>query len=216
MRDKPAQPDRSPKRSRARRPARRQPRAAQAMLRLEPLGNHRFAFKAPPCARERDLDLEEVQAMIAAGETEIARDELLYLVADCRAFLEAHNLLGDLALQAADLAVARGHYGFAYELGLASLPSGFRGTLPAGRNYNVQFFRAGLGLARCLLARGKAEAAGQVARQLARFDPSEKNVQAMLRALRARQPPGAAASNAARSAAADGARQVNPASTGPK
>ena len=37
--------------------------------------------------------------MIEADELDIARDELLYLVADCPGFIEAHNLLAMLALE---------------------------------------------------------------------------------------------------------------------
>src|SRR5579885_674751 len=63
-------------------------------LKLRRLDGNRYSFTPPVCAFDRKEDIEEVQQMIAAGELEIARDELLYLVSDCRAFLEAHNLLG--------------------------------------------------------------------------------------------------------------------------
>ena len=77
-------------------------------------------------------------------------------MSDCRAFLEAHNLLGELALEEGNTPVAQGHFGFAYEIGIDSLPPGFRGRLPADREYNAPFFLAGRGLARCLIARGLA------------------------------------------------------------
>lgn len=191
MRNKP-RPHAEQRRNRQGRPAsKRGASAAPALLRLEALGKNRFAFRPPHCAGERDADLKEVRAMISAGEEEIARDELLYLVADCRAFLEAHNMLGDLALRAADLAVARGHFGFAYELALASLPKGFRGRLPADRHYNRQFFRAGVGLARCLIARGRPREAQEVLDRLAGFDAREENVQLLLRSLQRGQEPAA-------------------------
>lgn len=75
---------------------------------------------------DRDLDLVEVHNMIAGAELEIARDELLYLVADCRGFLEAYCILAELALEEGDIPLAKGHYGFAYENGLDALPRGFR------------------------------------------------------------------------------------------
>lgn len=118
--------------------------------------------------------------MIEAGEHEIARDELLYLVSDCRAFLDAHNLLGELALEENDIALARGHFGFAYEIGIDSLPPGFRGTLPAGRAYNRAFFLAGRGLARCLISLGQNDAGREVLERLARFDPRDPDVRGLL------------------------------------
>jgi len=118
--------------------------------------------------------------MIAGGEPEIARDELLYLVADCRAFLEAHNLLGELALEEEDIALARGHYGFGYEIGMLSLGKDFRGILPARRDYNPEFFLAGRGLARCLIARGQRREGRDVLEQLARLDPREELVRGLL------------------------------------
>jgi hypothetical protein len=156
------------------------PGANPTRLQLKRLDGNRFAFQPPICAVDRREDLDEVHTMIAGGELEIARDELLYLVGDCRGFLEAHNLLGELALEEEDLALARGHFGFAYEIGLDSLPKGFRGILPANRDYNKPFFLAGRGLARCLIARGKRAEGREVLKQLARFDPREETVQALL------------------------------------
>lgn len=156
-------------------------------LKLRRLDGNRFAFQPPVCAFDRREDLEEVQQMIAAGELEIARDELLYLVSDCRGFLEAHNLLGELALEEEDISLARGHYGFAYEIGLDSLPAGFRGILPAKRDYNRAFFLAGRGLARCLIARGKDQEGRAVLVQLARFDPQEEHVKSLLKELDERE-----------------------------
>ena len=158
-------------------------KANPARLKLRRLDGNRFAFLAPVCAFDRQEDIEEVQTMIAAGELEIARDELLYLVSDCRGFLEAHNLLGELALEEEDISLARGHFGFAYEIGLDSLPPGFRGILPAKRDYNRAFFLAGRGLARCLIARGQHKEGRDVLVQLAKFDPQEEHVKSLLKEL---------------------------------
>ena len=149
-------------------------------LRLRRLDRNRFALAAPSCARDREEDLDEVRRMIIADEREIARDELLYLVADCRAFLAAHNLLGELALELGDVPLARGHYGFAYEVGLESLGDGFQGILPAGLDYNSEFFLAGRGLARCLIATGRREEGRGVLQFLARLDPREADVRTLL------------------------------------
>ena len=157
-----------------------------ARLKLRRLDGNCYSFTPPVCAFDRKEDIEEVQQMITAGELEIARDELLYLVSDCRAFLEAHNLLGELALEEEDISLARGHFGFAYEIGLDSLPAGFRGTLPAKRDYNRAFFLAGRGLARCLIARGQTKEGRAVLAQLAKFDPQEEHVKSLLKELDAR------------------------------
>lgn len=156
------------------------PDEASARLVLKRLDGNRFAFQTPICARDRKEDLDEVQQMIAGSELEIARDELLYLVSDCRAFLEAHNRLGELALEENDVRLAQGHFGFAYEIGLDSLPPGFRGILPANRDYNRAFFLAGRGLARCLIARGLKDKGREVLMQLSRFDPREETVKSLL------------------------------------
>jgi hypothetical protein len=151
-----------------------------ARLKLIRIDGNRFSFQVPVCAFDRKEDLDEVHQMIAGGELEIARDELLYLVSDCRAFLEAHNLLGELALEENDIPLSQGHFGFAYEIGLDSLPPGFRGILPANRDYNRAFFLAGRGLARCLIARGQRDKGRDVLVQLSRFDPREESVKSLL------------------------------------
>src|SRR5687768_609618 len=72
----------------------------------------------PRCTRECAEDLEEVRAMIAAGEFDVATDELRWLVSTCSDMIEGHYLLGKLAAEAAvDLQLARGHFGFGYQLG---------------------------------------------------------------------------------------------------
>lgn len=158
-----------------------------ALLRLRQVDGGRFALLSPPCALERAEDLVEVREMIGGGELEIARDELLYLVADCRAFLEAHTLLGELALEEGEIALARGHFGFAYEVGLDSLPPGFQGQLPAKSGCNAAFLFAGRGLARCLIARGNADEARRVLKQLLCFDSHQPEVRALLTELDERE-----------------------------
>lgn len=157
-----------------------------SQLTLQRLEGDRYTLVPPECALDRDLDLEEVHSMRDGGEPEIARDELLYLVADCRGFLEAHNLLGELALEEEDIPLARGHFGFAYECGLAALPERFRGVLPAAAGYNPHFFAAGRGLARCLIAKGDLRKGREVLEQLAKFDPQEPVTQDLLLQLKER------------------------------
>src|SRR5262245_10893637 len=81
-----------------------------------------WVFGHPRCARDRAEDLEEVQAMVEAGEVDVAVDELRWLLSGCSEFMEAHALLGELALAGGnDVPLARGHFGFAVQLGLKTL-----------------------------------------------------------------------------------------------
>lgn len=177
----PQRPNRSPQRGI--RHNRGAPPPARGLLRMRRLDGNRFALQKPAAAFEREDDLDEVQQMIAAGEFEIARDELLYLVADSRSFLEAHNLLGELALEEEDIGLARGHFGFAYEVGLDSLGSDFKGILPAGRDYNREFFRAGRGVARCLIARGDRAEGRAILEKLLKLDSRESESRGLLEEL---------------------------------
>ncbi len=59
----------------------------------------------------------------------------------------AHVALGQIALAAGhDPALARGHFGYAYELAHAVLPPDFAGPLPADRPPNRPFYEAIEGL----------------------------------------------------------------------
>jgi hypothetical protein len=81
-----------------------------------------------------------------------------------------HVALGQLALQEfQDPALARGHFGYAVELGNKALPPGFSGRLPRERVANRPFFEAIEGLALCFRALGKAREADSLAAQAARF-----------------------------------------------
>jgi hypothetical protein len=155
------------------------------LLSLQKFGGDRFAFVSPVCAVDRREDIAEVREIIAGEEFDIARDELLYLVSDCRGFLEAHNLLGELALEDNDVKLAKGHFGFGYETGLGLLPPGGIIQLPANLGDNRHFFAAGRGLARCLIALSKRSDGREVLQKLARYDPHEKGTQALLKQLRA-------------------------------
>lgn len=162
------------------------PWLTKSLLNVKNLGGGRIAFEAPECALERDLDLTEVREMILRGENEIARDELLYLVADCRGFLEAYCVMAEEALEEGDIPLAKGHFGFAYENGLEALPRGFRGTLPVKEGYNAHFFHAGRGLARCLIAKGDLRKGKEVLEQLRRLDPEEEQTLDLLAQLKER------------------------------
>lgn len=148
-----------------------------------------WEFVHPRCARKRRDDIEEVEAMVAAGEAEIARDELVWLLSECPDFLEAHLHLGLIALESDDPKLARGHFGRAYELGLRALEAaGSPRPLPYALAGNKPFFEAAKGLVHCLVATGKITLAQNVVRQAAALDPADPLGLAALLAA-ARRPP---------------------------
>jgi hypothetical protein len=133
-----------------------------------------WVFVHPRCVRDRAEDLDEVRMMIEAGETEVALDELRWLLSGCGEFVAAHVLLGDLARDANDLPLARGHYGAGYQLGLqtlrrANMPKPVLYSQPANR----PVFEAGRGLAASLEKLDKLQMAREVVDTLLELDPSD-------------------------------------------
>lgn len=168
---------RKPTKPHSSRPPRRDPpgptKASDAVgLRRVP-GKDVFELVFPRSVRDREDDLEEVRAMLDAGEIDIAVDELRWLLIGCDALLEAHKLLGEVALGEDDLILARNHFGVAYEMGLEALGSKFSGTLPYTRKANQLFFEAGKGLAWSLKQLGEPKLAKEVADQLLALDPTD-------------------------------------------
>jgi hypothetical protein len=112
--------------------------------------------------------------MIEAGESEIALDELRWLLSGCSEFIAAHVLLGELARAAGDVPLARGHYGAGYQLGLQTLR---RAKMPKPVIYaqlaNRPFFEAGQGLIWSLEKLGKPQMAEEIVRTLVELDPSD-------------------------------------------
>jgi hypothetical protein len=119
--------------------------------------------------------MEEVRAMIDAGAADVAADELRWLLEGCSDFIEAHRLLGELALSVEkDLPLARGHFGAAYQLGITSLRrAGSPAPLPYRLPANQDFFAAGKQLARCLHEMGKTHMALEVLEHLLKCDPTD-------------------------------------------
>ena len=128
----------------------------------------------PRGARERAEDLEEVREMLEAGEVDVAVDELRWLVGGCSEFIEAHGLLGEVALAEGDFALARGHFGFAVQLGFKALERAkASGPLPYGQPANRAFLEAGRGLATSLAKLGMMDKAVELVEQLVKLDPSD-------------------------------------------
>jgi hypothetical protein len=133
-----------------------------------------WEFVPARCARERAEDLEEVRAMVDAGELDVARDECRWLLEGCSECLEAHRILGEIALEQGDTALARGHFGFAYRLGVTALERAeTTGPLPYSLEANQPFFEAAKGLAWCLLQLGKPQMAAEVVNACTACDPSD-------------------------------------------
>lgn len=128
----------------------------------------------PRCARDRQEDLEEVRKMIDAGELEVAMDECRWLLQGCSDCLDAHRLLGEIALAENDLPLARGHFGYAFRLGEQALKrAGVQGPLPYRLPANQGFHEAAKGLVWCLKQLGKREMAEETVELVVRCDPSD-------------------------------------------
>lgn len=143
-------------------------------IRVRRIDEDAWELVHPRCATARREDIEEVHKMIAAGETEIARDELRWLLDECHDFIDAHALLGDLALAENDFKLARGHYGYAYQLGLRAIEQTKDVTRVSGNNpANQPFFHAAQGLIRCLVKTGKRGLTQDVVKRLLQLDPTD-------------------------------------------
>ncbi|MFM7035041.1 MAG: hypothetical protein ACKOYJ_07650 [Planctomycetia bacterium] len=154
------------------------PRASAAdtlrVERRESDGATQWEIVQSRCARKRREDIEEVEAMVEAGETEIARDELVWLLSECPDFLEAHVHLGLIALEENDPKLARGHFGRAYELCLKALEAaGNPRPLPYAMPGNKPFFEAAKGLVHCLIDTGRHPMAETVCKRIQPLDTTD-------------------------------------------
>jgi hypothetical protein len=123
---------------------------------LTRIGGNDFELVHPRAVRETELDYEEGIELWKAGDPESARDALRYALSACHENIWAHVALGRIALKEfRDPGLARGHFGYAFELAERALPPGFKGRLPRERPNNRPFFEAIDGLAQCLDALGR-------------------------------------------------------------
>ncbi len=113
--------------------------------------------------------------MIAEGETDVAVDELRWLLDMCHEMLAAHYLLGKIAVEVDnDISLGRGHFGAGYQLGLqawrrAGKPTPVAAMHPANR----VFFDCGRGLVWCLHHLQMTPLAVEVVEQMLALDPSD-------------------------------------------
>ncbi len=137
-------------------------------------GRDEWELVLPRCARDRAEDLEEVRKMLEAGELDVAHDECLWLLSGCAECLEAHRILGEIALSEDDLHLARGHFGYAFRIGQTAIERepGMK-VLPYHLPANQAFHESGTALAWCLMELGKSEMAQEVVALLLRCDPED-------------------------------------------
>ncbi len=149
-------------------------RNATLVLARKAAGGEGWELVHPRLALDRSDDVEEVHKMIAGGEVEIAREELQWLLSGCTDMIDAHKTLGELALGDQDLPLARGHFGYAYQIGVKALDqAGAASGVPYRLPANQAFFEAGKGLAYCLRELGKTEMAVEVIKRLLACDASD-------------------------------------------
>jgi len=111
--------------------------------------------------------------MLELGEIDVAIDELRWLLEECADFVDAHRLLGELALTNGDLPLARGHFGYAYTASTRALPSQLEGPVLYETAGNRSFFESAKGLAHCLIEMEKPDLARDVLDKMLELDPAD-------------------------------------------
>ncbi len=140
-------------------------------LRLRKLHGEDFELDHPPCIHEMELDYHEGIELWEAGEPEEARDALRFALQGCGDNMYVHVALGRIALESfREPALARGHFGYAFELAERALTRGFTGRLPRHLPANRPLFEAVDGLSACYEALGQPREAEELRRQAAGWD----------------------------------------------
>jgi hypothetical protein len=132
------------------------PSSGRGPIRVRRIGGEDFEFIHPRGVEEAELDYEEGIELWKAGDPESARDALRYALSAYHDNIWIHVALGQIALvEFHDPALARGHFGYAFELANRALPQGFEGRLPRERPNNRPFYEAIDGLIHSLEALGR-------------------------------------------------------------
>jgi tetratricopeptide (TPR) repeat protein len=125
-----------------------------------------FELVHPRCVLQMRPDYEEGLEIWKAGDPEAARDALRYALEGCGDNLWIHVALGRMALQEfRDPTLARGHFGYAFELVERALPRRFTGRLPRHLPANRPFYEAAEGLVACYEALGQTDEAAKLRAQ---------------------------------------------------
>lgn len=147
------------------------PKKKAGGLRLRRLAEDDYELDHPPCIHEMELDYQEGIELWEAGEPEEARDALRYALQGCGDNMYVHVALGRIALEAfKDPSLARGHFGYAFELADRALPRGFTGRIPRHLPANRPLFEATEGLAACYEALGQPREAEGLRRLVAGWE----------------------------------------------
>jgi len=149
------------------------PKVGSAVTLRRAPGGKGWEFLPPKCATQRQDDLDEVHKMLELGEIDVAIDELRWLLEECADFVDAHRLLGELALTNGDLPLARGHFGYAYTASTRALPSQLEGPVLYETAGNRSFFESAKGLAHCLIEMEKPDLARDVLDKMLELDPAD-------------------------------------------
>src|SRR5690606_30554048 len=129
-----------------------------------------FELVHPRCVLQRRADYEEGMELWKAGDPDGARDALRYALEGCGDNLWIHVALGRIALEDdRDYNLARGHFGYAFELVERALPRSFNGRLPRKLPGNRPFFEAAEGLAACYEGMNRRDEAHKIRRQVDRL-----------------------------------------------
>jgi hypothetical protein len=148
----PAKPGRRPKGP----PRTAGPSGGRGPIRVRRIGGEDFEFIHPRGVEEAELDYEEGIELWKAGDPESARDALRYALSAYHDNIWIHVALGQIALdEFHDPTLARGHFGYAFELAHRALPQGFKGRLPRDRPSNRPFYEAIDGLSQSLETLGR-------------------------------------------------------------
>ena len=135
---------------------------------LAPLSGNDYSLSHPKCVEEMEPDYEEGIEFWREGDPEAARDALRYALQGCGDNLWVHVALGKIALQEdRDPNLARGHFGYAFELAQKAIPANFAGRLPIEHPANEPLYEAIDGLIACYEALAQPRLAEEV-RSLAR------------------------------------------------
>jgi hypothetical protein len=141
--------------------ARAEPRAKIGISRINDTDD--FELVHPRCVLQRRGDFEDGIELWKAGDPEGARDALRFALEGCGDNLWVHVALGKIALESfKDAELARGHFGYAFELVDRAIPKNFRGRIPRKLPGNRPFFDAVDGLAACYEALGQNKLSNEV------------------------------------------------------
>lgn len=142
-------------------------------LGLRRLAGNEYELVHPRGVRAMELDFQEGLELRKAGDPEAARDALRYALRGCGDNLWVHVALGQIALEDfKDPALARGHFGYAFELAERALPRGFTGRLPSHSQANRPLYDAMAGLAYCYEALGRPADAAELRARASRWSSS--------------------------------------------